>query len=174
MGLVLPVPQRVAPEIQSAFDEILAPLQAYLGKLDGFGRWVDVPYSTDLFSSSAGTWTVQAGDMKAYQYANVQDVLFLRMHVQSSTTTAMSAQLFVRLPQGWRCRDNLFLGVCAWADGTGGGTDGVGRVLGTTDTGGRRLNLVRDVLPSSTAWPNSTNLFSLFFNIVVPVIRDDA
>lgn len=153
-------------------NDLIASLQVWVGQQEGAGRWTDVPYSTALFGSSAGTWTVQAGDMRVYQYTVNQDLMRLRFHVVDSTTASMGNQLFVRLPDGWRCRDNQFLGLCYWADGTGGGTYGNGVVLGTQDSGGKRLNIVRDVLPTSTNWPNATDLFNLGFSLTIPVIRE--
>lgn len=172
MKLVLPNPSGLEPAVDSAIDEILAPLQAWAGAVEAFGKWVDVPYSTEWFTSSAGTWTVGAGHVKVFQYAVIQDVMTLRLDIALSTTASMGNQLFVRMPDGWHCRDNRFLGLCQWNDDTGAGTYGIGTVLGATDSSGRRLNIVRDVLPSSTAWPNSTALFNLKFNIQIPVIRE--
>ena len=153
-------------------NDLIASLQVWVGQQEGAGRWTDVPYSTALFGSSAGTWTVDQGDLQVYQYVVNQDVMFLRLVVASSTTASMGNQLFVRLPDGWRCRDNKYLGFVQWNDDTGAGTEGEGKVFGTQDAGGKRLNIVRDVLPTSTNWPNSTENFGLRFNLVIPVIRE--
>ena len=98
--------------------------------------------------------------------------MFLRVIVGSTSTASIGNQLFVRLPDGWRCRDNKYLGLVQWDDATGAGTEGVGKVFGTQDAGGKRLNIVRDVLPVSTNWPNATETFSLRMNLTIPVIAE--
>ena len=112
-------------------NDLIASLQAWVGRQEGLGRWTDVPHSTSLFGSSAGTWTVSPGAMQVFQYTVVQDLMLLRVVLGGTTTSSMGNQLFVRLPDGWRCRDNKYLGVAQWDDATGAGTEGVGRVFGT-------------------------------------------
>lgn len=80
--------------------------------------------------------------------------------------------MFIQLPDGWRTRDNKFIGLVQWNDDTGAGTSGVGAVLGTREDNGKHLNIVRDVLPTSTNWPNVTNLLALRLNVQIPVILD--
>jgi hypothetical protein len=115
---------------------------------------------------------VQSGDVQINQYALINDVMQWRMVIAAATTASMGSQLFLRLPDGFRCRDNKFIGFVQWDDGTGAGTEGVGKVFGTQDQGGRRLNIVRDVLPASTAWPNSAGNFGLRFNLTIPVMQE--
>jgi hypothetical protein len=170
--LKLPNPSGLPPAIDAAFDEVIAPLQTWAGKVDGFGRWIDVPYSQEFFSASAGTWTVDAGDWRHFSYTVIGDVMLLRAHLQDTTTASVTNQLFLRLPPGFQCRDNWFIGTFAWWDATGAGTYGVGTALGTrAGNDSTRLNLVRDVLPTSTNWPSVTNLLSFGFDLRIPVVR---
>ena len=174
MGLLLGFDrQGIDPRVADELDQILASIQTWAGKSEGLGKWTDVPYSAVLFGQSAGVWTVEPGDMQLYQYTIVQDMMFVRLILFHTTTSAaIGPSLYVSLPDGWRCRDNHYIGVVEWDDDSGGGTYGTGTVLGTLGSTGRRMNIVRDVLPSSTNWPIATNTLSLRMNLTVPVIRE--
>jgi len=167
MGLVLPDLDALDPKTKTALEDVLAAIQVWAGKVDGLGKWIDVAHSNGFYSSSAGSWTVGVRDQRVFQYSVLQDLMLLRVHIVDSTTASMGNQLFVQMPDGWRCRDNQYLGQCYWTDGT---TYGIGTVLGTLDSGGRKLNIVRDVLASSTNWPNATDSFNLGFNLQIPVM----
>lgn len=166
--------QGIPPRIAEELDQILAAIQIWTGKSEGFGKWVDVPYSAGLFSQSAGVWTVEAGDMRVFQYMVVEELMFLRIDLFHTTTSAaIGPSLFVFLPPGWRCRDNRIIGLTEWDDDSGAGTYGTGTVVGTSgDPVGRKMNIVRDVLPTSTNWPVSSDTLSLRMNLQVPVIRE--
>lgn len=172
MGLVLPQPMGLEPSVDHAIDEILAPLQNWAGNVDAFGKWIDPPYSAEHFSASAGTWTVDAGDWRMFQYMVINDTMWLRAHLHDTTTASVTNQLFLRLPNGYQCRDIYFIGNFVWWDASGGGTYAIGAALGTRASNDpTRINLVRDILPSSTNWPSVTNLLSFGISLTIPIVR---
>lgn len=80
----------IPPKIAEVFDTLLAAVQTWAGKIDGFGKWVDVPYDAKYFSSSAGTWTVERGDVMAFQYTVLQDLMLLRIDLTDTSTSSVT------------------------------------------------------------------------------------
>lgn len=161
----------LTPMVSRAFEDVIASLQTWAGSVSAFGRWIDVAYDTKYFGSSAGTWTVQRGDVKVFQYTVLQDLMILRVSLGNTTTSGVTNQLFLTLPDGYKARDNQFMGTLVWHDDTGAGTYGVGAVSGL-QSNGRILNLVRDILPTSTNWPNVTDLLNIRMTIIIPVMLE--
>jgi hypothetical protein len=169
------MPEGITDEMEMT----LAAIQTWAGKLEGAGRWTDVQATTEeplasYFSSSAGTWTVGAGVVQAFRYAIVQEMLFFRVIVSGSSTSAgMGNDLRVRLPGGFRTTDNGYLGPVQWDDSSGGGVSGIGSVFGLKAPQNNVVRLVRDVLPASTAWPSAlTSSFSVRLNLTIPIISE--
>lgn len=173
MGLKLAIDLSGLPAVvASAIDDVVAPIQAWAGQVDGAGRWVDVPYDARLYQSVTGTWTVNRDTHRSYRYTVLQDVMFLRVLLQGTTTGAgMGNDLRIRIPDGYELTDTGFVGVAQWNADTAG-IDGLGRVFASAGADRTVLRIVRDVLAASTAWPSGeTGTFGLRLNVTLPVAR---
>ena len=66
---------------------------------EAIGQWVDVPFSAANFTSAAGSWTVEAGDVVSYAYTVIGQTLIVEVHLALSTVlTGAGTQLAVHLP----------------------------------------------------------------------------
>ena len=131
--------------------------------------WVDVPYDLGHYTASAGTWTPTASDVKAFRYFVLAGVLFLNVRIIGATTSAgMGKILKIQIPGGWRVLvASQYLGEVQW---NATGVDGLGRATGGAAPNDHLINIVRDVLASSTDWPSGeTNTLSMGLNMTIPV-----
>lgn len=110
MGLILPSPIGLPPAIDAAFDEVIAPLQTWAGKVDGFGKFLDVPYDVTNFSTDSGTWTVTAGDQLMFKFAIVGDMMHVAFNFVDTTLSGVGNELRLRIPDGWAATSQEFTG----------------------------------------------------------------
>lgn len=175
MGLVIPYDREgLDLKVAAQLDQVLASIQTWAGKQDGAGRFVDVPFNAGFFRSSVGAWTVDAGDYRIFKYAVQQELMDLRVAIIGSTTdAAVTNDLRILIPGGYRVADQYFMGTFQWNAETAA-VDGVGRAFGMPGpTENNWLRLLRDTLATSTNWPASeTNTFNMQLNLRIPVYRD--
>jgi len=68
------------------------------------GYWVANPYVAGDFTASAGTWTVDAGDMSSFRYMIIGKTLFYSIRLLNTSTSAgMGTQLKIKVPGGFSC-----------------------------------------------------------------------
>lgn len=163
MSLLFGMPANLPPDLEAA----LAAIQVWSD--DVGSKWVDVPYATSNFRAVTGTWTVDQGDQRLFQYKTIQDTLYMRVAVLNTSTSAgFGNDIRILIPNGLKARDIYFVGIAQW-NADSAGVDGIARVFPSSD--GRFLRIVRDVLASSTAWPSSeANTFTLQLNVHFPII----
>jgi len=66
------------------------------------GAFISITFSAGDFTTSGGTWTVQAGDISTYDYQQIGKVLFLRILLDGTSTSAgMGNQLRVAMPDSF-------------------------------------------------------------------------
>lgn len=62
------------------------------------GGWIAVPYAGTNFTSDAGSWTVDAGDVSNYRYVTRNRTLTLNYYLQATTIAGAPNALSVHLP----------------------------------------------------------------------------
>jgi hypothetical protein len=66
------------------------------------GAWISVAHGSLTFSASAGTWTVDSGDLQYFMYQQRGTTLAVRFSILNSSTSAgMGTDLIVSLPAGF-------------------------------------------------------------------------
>ena len=153
--------EQLPPIVRDELEQVIAAVQAWAGKIDGTGRWTDVPYAAGNFSAVNGTWTVDAGDQSIYQYWLSGDIMHLAFGLSMTTITNVTGGLRILLPAGYRIAGNHPYTGLVYASGT----VTVLAVI-TTGTNDRYLTLTR---ADRSAWTNSTYQQSIQGAITVQV-----
>lgn len=104
--LKLPNPDGLEPGVDAAFDQIIAPLQAWANQE---GHWFDVGATTEDFSiaGASNTWSIPGlPDTQAryLAYMIVGNTMFLNVYIPSSSLTVTTAvtNLGVRIPGNYK------------------------------------------------------------------------
>ena len=131
-------------------------------------HWQDVAYASVTFTASAGVWTVTAGQMVAYKYALLQDLLLISWDFESSTTgVGMTTELIFTLPNNLKAVTSA----AGWTGfhefKTSGGSGEVGFSIIQASPNNNRVSLQR---PALTNWPSSDTLTSLRGNMMLQVL----
>ena len=176
MGLLLPSDTTGLPAaVADALEERDAAIQGWASKeIGALGKWIDVPYSQSLYraEASGGVWTVEQRDHRVFQYTVLQDLMILEVTVIESTTNASTgAVLQVRLPDGYQAVNNYFVGCCYYSTTTLFGTGVVYGGTASSTPGYNYLRVLRDILPTSTAFPNVTDELNIGFVAKVRVTK---
>lgn len=108
--LGLPGAQELPGPIQKTLRQFAASIQAWAGRVEGVGKWVGVPYSTSHFSSDVGGWTCPEGGYALYGYRIVGDSMQVAFRFLRTTITGTPAQLWLRLPNGYRATSRHYTG----------------------------------------------------------------
>ena len=64
------------------------------------GAWTQLGYNGAVYSAASGTWTVEAGDFLYYRYVVIGKTVIFCFGVQTSTTSAATADVRIALPAG--------------------------------------------------------------------------
>jgi len=69
-------------------------------------RWTTVSFDSTHFSATAGTWSVDAGDVLAVRYKFLDGLLAFQFNLgPTSTSVGMSNELRIKLPGGFSASD---------------------------------------------------------------------
>lgn len=95
--------------------------------------WVEVPYANCTFTASAGTWTVDAGDLLYLRYATIGRLIFIRGAIV--TTDVSAAPLELRLAiAGINFGAQDAFGFSVLTDATGFATQDTGQAIARAAT----------------------------------------
>lgn len=113
-------------------------------------RWDNIPASLLSFTSSAGTWTVDSGDITVFKTTLFDDWMMVQFLLDNTSTSAgMGNILYVQLPSSLRVKGGVgYTGMMHYFDGT---TGEVG-VISSQTTNPELLLLTR---PTGANWPSS-------------------
>ena len=114
------------------------------------GQWAAIAYAAGNFTSSAGSWTVDAGDQITYTYMLVGKTLWLSFHLTATSVSGTPTELRMALPSGVTVAQQATQPF-SFVDGAVAGTGCAAVVVGDTI-----LRLRKDPFGVGT-WPNSTN-----------------
>jgi len=131
------------------------------GRSTPMGHWIDIPYSSGLFTSSAGAWVVDAGDFAGLSYTLVGKTLWLQFFLIGTTLTIQSQDLMIALPftasSSW--------GATAIAVDAG---DGAGYATGwAIPNPSTAVLLIRRHPTGGLAWTAQTNTINVFGTAMV-------
>jgi hypothetical protein len=108
MNLFLPAPDGLDPKTDAALDQVIAPLQVWAGKVDGFGKWVDDTIdSTILRVTGVGnTWTPggMVTSTATYSYTLIGNTMLLSFFLFNTALTITTAvnSVYLKIPGGRR------------------------------------------------------------------------
>lgn len=168
--------EQLDPLVRGELEQLVATLQTWATKQEGVGKWVNVPYSSSLYSQNAGLWTVTLGNHRQYVYTIVggNTLHLLVWLTETVTNAAIDHELHIYLPPGLvvDLPDNAYVGDVIWVNNTAG-TSGSGIVLvnwkDNMAPDNRRLTLQRDFV--GTTWPMSSD-FVFFVKATIPIRLD--
>lgn len=186
MPLFLPhEPSGLDPVTQNRLDDIITALQTWAGQIEGFGKWVNVPYDAGNYGANLGIWTVEQADYVSYRYTVIGSTMIMEVTVVSSSTDAnIDSGLTVRLPVGYQVDISQGVNVVNtnWVAGhahyyVSGGISGTGIVKPAWDGGYSALNDKRGILGifrdlNETGWTSGiSNALEIGMMAIFPVIK---
>jgi hypothetical protein len=71
------------------------------GRSAKIGEWTDVAYSAGDFTASAGSWTVDAGDVLEFKYAIIGKTMFVSFVIAGTDLSAAAEKLKIAIPGGF-------------------------------------------------------------------------
>lgn len=119
------------------------------------GAPIDVPYNAADFTASSGSWTVDAGDLLAYNYYLQGRTLFVHLYCATTSVTGTPNTLRVTLPNSYKILNRAALCTLMYINATGGWTAG-----GTFDLVTAATVIALWAIYQGT-WAASTNLTQL-------------
>lgn len=146
--------------------DTLKEMESQLQGLVNRQRFRDQLYNATDFSANAGVWTVGSGNLQLFCYAVQQDVMHIQGTILNSSTDAnIGANLYVRIPGGYRSRGYYQVGTMFQFSPA---LREVG-IINTTSSPDNRLVLSR---PGAGVFPASrVNDLGLFFAISFRVYK---
>lgn len=92
---------KIGDRTQSAltFDEIAA-FKFYERNDAGMGHWTTPAFNAGDFTASAGTWTVDAGDVTTYAYMRVGNTMTVSYDIRNTDVSNAGAILRLKVPLG--------------------------------------------------------------------------
>ena len=165
MGLLFAMPDGITDDLE----QTLASIQAWAGKVDGFGKWTDVTFNAGNFVASVGAWTVSADDQRFFEYCVIGDRMDVHVLLSGTATDgSVTGQLKLRLPGGYKvnAKEDGFVGHLLWHTAAAGTNVGLVYV----NRNSADLSLYRDV--AATAWPTSTSDLRIGFSVTLRVYQD--
>lgn len=125
------------------------------------GRPIAIPHNAaDFTTNSAGSWTVEAGDLFTWAYQQVGSKVVFDFSIQFTSTSGAGDELRANLPNGFTAQRQI-VEVCRVLPN---GSSAAGFVW--IASGGAHLKFMQ---MNAAAWPDSTNNTSVQGKIVVEV-----
>ena len=127
------------------------------------GRPVVIPHNAaDFTTNSAGSWTVEAGDLQTWAYQQIGSKVVFDFSIQFTSTSGAGTELRANLPNGFSAQRQV-VEVCRVIPN---GASNAGFVW--IRPGGQYL-IFEQTIQNPTAWPNSMNTTSVQGKITVEV-----
>jgi hypothetical protein len=134
-----------------------AQLEAQQAAFEALFNWQDVPFNAGDFAAlSPATWTVQAGDFGFYRTLVVNDLAFVWLRVDNTSTSGGPLALTLHLPFAVDGAGlPAMVGRVQVFDFTGGGLGFIPSIVSSDASNPDFLRIARET--GSTAYPNVTN-----------------
>lgn len=118
-------------------------------------NWVKAPFNASAdFKATAGTWTVDQGDVLLYQYARLGNLVLVQFELSNTTLSAgMGNELRLRIPGGFRATHEGFTG-WMWV---GGASNGPRAGFCAARSGADHSNYIALFKDNVAAWNAGTN-----------------
>jgi hypothetical protein len=132
------------------------------GRSAKIGEWTDVAYNSGDFTASAGTWTVDSGDVLEFKYALVGKTMFVSFVIAGTDLSSAAEKLKIAIPGGFTAANR--------SDNFGFATDNGGTPEPATVTvlaGGTTIDcgLLDGTNWASTAADNTNIVGEIFFDV---------
>jgi hypothetical protein len=90
------IPHGVDPDVRKAFEQLLKCCET----VQGWGTWHDIPFSAANFavSTTGGTWTVTAANVKTLKYQVVQNTMTVAFEIIQASVSGPVGGLLITLP----------------------------------------------------------------------------
>jgi len=125
------------------------------GRTTPLGQWIDVPFSSSNFTSSANSWVVDSGDVISHSYTLIGKTMYLEFFIFNSTTSVPAAELRITIPGGFTVSKTYALAGGIAFDGTTWTTAYISL------TGGNSFVALRVHPTGAVNWPIGTNNISV-------------
>lgn len=96
--LALQHEEQLPRDVREEFRNIVGNLQTQFGKDDGWGKWNDVTWAADLFSTDVGTWTPTRNHVKILAWSMVNETMTVVVNIAQAPTTGAPHALRIRIP----------------------------------------------------------------------------
>lgn len=114
------------------------------------GAWISVPYNAGDFTATAGTWTVDAGDVNTFAYYVQGKSVTVNLFISTTSVSANPTGLLVALPHGFTAANATRQISAMINNGTG--------TTGFLDFGSGSMTVIRACRDTAgTAWDIATN-----------------
>ena len=108
-------------------------------------------FSAGNFTSNSGSWTVESGDVLAYQYQIINKTMTINFYIQTSSVAGTPSELRISIPESKLALTRTAVTFGYWDNEVSVG--GVGQAFVLINQ--TYISLSKDV--TQTAWTNSTN-----------------
>lgn len=117
------------------------------------GEWLNVPYdSTNFFTDSAVTWTVDSGDQVSFAYMMIRKTMIIRFSLNNTSVSGSTFTLRIKIPAGRIVKTGGGSSLMFAIRAINNGTEGIGfNEVRATD------NFIRCYNAGFANWAASTN-----------------